>query len=645
MKREYARLKKKILSRMDVKEYNEIIRVMADDVYNSTDYDVIIPVARKCSSLYMALLPLVKEEWDGSIEETHEQHMLAGNAKETVVLTDRALDWVIWNIKRNAKNETVGKKIRHILLLDDIIIHGRTLSRIRQTLVEAFQEAGIAEHEYVIKIATFAVNRRGLLIDTSKIANTKNVREYRSSDWRPFSGKIVDMIYLMGQTYTSYVPKLIFPMNSDSGKKIKEFLSRNDRISEITDPARKDLGVRVYACVAEPEAAYALCESYRIFEFTNQQEYAFVPMVSMRAVNEECLNAYIDALFRCRILEQRKRQEAGDEIRTFLDQCSGEYRYRLALYAISAFAGWKFLQESIGITNQAEYNRYDQEVENYNFYFVGIKSFEELCGQNTALPDLSSEFAAQYDRIMTPEVIQKALDMIARDEFMKQLTDSVEDILKREREKSKEAGRQIKGDVIGKLFTINHEIDEALYRKADRTDKRGIWDRVRGIPLSDIIAILVREGSRSLQEVFTALLEITDYGKASIVTRCFEESKTERYYISLVHAGEENYQYYITHYLPVLYGLCMLEFRRHDMSNPTEKEKYLDRFYQDNPPSEYLDLDRENLLSSETLTELRDIVYEAPLFRSMDESTKEALYNAIKLAKDFIEGQQDGLNK
>lgn len=620
---------------MDVKEYNGIIRVMADDIYNSTDYDVIIPVARKCSNLYKALLPLVKEEWDGDIEETHER-LLAGNAGEPVVLTDRALDWVIWNIKRNAEDEAVGKKIRRILLLDDIIIHGRTLSRIRQTLAEAFREAGILENEYVIKIASFAVNKNGLLIDTSEIANSKNVREYMSSDWRPFSGKIVDTIYLMGQTYTSYVPKLIFPMSSDSGKKIEEFVTRNENISEITDPARKDLGVRVYAYVAEPKAPYALCESYRIFEFPNQQEYVFVPMVSMRAVNEECLNAYIDALFRCRILESRKELETDDEIKAFLDQCSGEYRYRLSLYALSAFAGWKFLKESIGITDQDEYSRYDREVEDYNFYVVGIKSYEDLCGQNSALPDLSGEFASQYERIMTPEVIQRASDVIARGENMGKLTNSIEEILKKEREKSKEAKTQIKGDVIGKLFTINHEIDEALYRNADRTDKKGIWDRVMGIPLSDIIARLVREGNRSLQEVFTALLGITDYGKASIITRCFEGSKTERYYTSLVHAGEENYQYYITHYLPVLYGLCMLEFRRNDMSKPAEKEKYVDCFYQDNPSSEYLDLDKKNLLSYETLSELKDIVYEAALTRPMNDAAKESLRSAINLTKEFM---------
>lgn len=620
---------------MGVNEYNGIIRVMADDIYNSTDYDVIIPVARKCSNLYKALLPLVKEEWDGEIEETHER-LLAGNAGEPVVLTDRALDWVIWNIKRNAEDEAVGKKIRRILLLDDIIIHGRTLSRIRQTLAEAFREAGIPENEYVIKTASFAVNKNGLLIDTSEIANSKNVREYMSSDWRPFSGKIVDTIYLMGQTYTSYVPKLIFPMSSDSGKKIEEFVTRNENISEITDPARKDLGVRVYAYVAEPEAPYALCESYRIFEFPNQQEYVFVPMVSMRAVNEECLNAYIDALFRCRILESRKELETDDEIKAFLDQCSGEYRYRLSLYALSAFAGWKFLKESIGITDQDEYSRYDREVEEYNFYVVGIKSYEDLCGQNAALPDLSGEFASQYERIMTPEVIQKASDVIARDVNMGKLTNSIEEILKKEREKSKEAKTQIKGDVIGKLFTINHEMDEALYRNADRTDKKGIWDRVMGIPLSDIITRLVREGNRSLQEVLTALLGITDYGKASIITRCFEGSKTERYYTSLVHAGEENYQYYITHYLPVLYGLCMLEFRRKDMSKPAEKEKYMDCFYQDNPSSEYLDLDKENLLSYETLSELKDIVYEAALTRPMDDAAKESLRSAIDLTKEFM---------
>ena len=99
--------------------------------------------------------------------------MYAQNGKEPVVLTDRALDWVIWKIRQSASDES--GMIRRILLADDIIIHGRTLSRIKGRIKDVFREMKI--EDYKIDIVTFAANTEELLIDKEEICNLQTPQE------------------------------------------------------------------------------------------------------------------------------------------------------------------------------------------------------------------------------------------------------------------------------------------------------------------------------------------------------------------------------------------------------------------------------------------------------------------------------------
>lgn len=633
MKAKNILLKKSILNRMSAKAYHEMVSVMADDIYNQTEYDVVIPVARKCFNLYQALLPLVKEERDGAVEEVH-QSLERNNGNSTIVLTDLALDWVIWKIRTGS-----GRRIRSILLLDDVIIHGRTLCRIKKRLIDAFKEAGIPEDEYRVEIATFAVNTEGLKIEQSEIANLSNVRKCTTSEWRLFSGKIVDMIYLSGQTYTSYVPKLTILMDSDAGRIMKQFIAQREGngLVEISDPARKNLGFKIYTCAQMSEASYALYETYRIYEFISQGKYVFIPMVSLRTVNQNCLSAYVEKILELELLERRQDQEADASVRDFLRQSSGEYQYRLVLYVASAFAGWNFLRQKIGITDILKMDYYDRNVEDFTFYYLGIKSYSDLCAESGTLPDLSGMFAAQYEQYMPQKEIEKASKVIADDEYIRELTDSMTVILNEEHRGAERIEMPCNSDEIGKLLTINHQIDERLCSEAVKKDGQPALSRINGIPLADIVSMLIQKGGRTLQQALTAVIKTIDFGKGSIVPHAFMVSETEGYYTSLIHAGEENYQYYIDQYLPVLYGLCMLEFRGNTAPGISQKQDYLNRFYQEAPStSTYLALDREILLCPETLLELRDTVYEAAIFRPMDESTKDAFSRAVSLTKEYM---------
>lgn len=622
MRRQNVQLKRAILDWMEEKDYNAMVKIMADDIYNEVEYDIIILLARKCSNLYTAMLPLVKEERDGLIEERHCQLVYAQKGKEPIVLTDRALDWVIWKIRQDASDKS--SMIRKILLVDDIIIHGRTLSRIKDRLEKAFLKMKI--EDYSIDIVTFAANTEELLIAEEEICNLEDIRKCTISDWKLFSGQIVDIIYLMGQTYTSYVPKLRFQINSETGKMIRQYIDQGG-MSQITDPAREALGVKIYACIAEGQEKYKVCESYRIYEFLNQGEYVLVPMVSLQAVDEECLNQYIDILIESGVIIPRKEQERN-LLEVFLKQCSGEYKYRLVIYVVSAFAGWHFLKDCIGTEDEQSYDRYDQEVETYNFYILGIKSYSQLQEEQVDFSEISTKLEEKYCAMSLFEGDGNVADVI-EDADVKKLATSLGEIIKESSEKNTNI------DVLGKLLTVNSKIDEENYRASVNKDEKDIQDRVMGIPLIDIIQMLMNKGRMTLASAFMSVLKAIDYGRGSIVAHCFTLPTGKRWYTSLVHAGEENYRYYINQYLPVLYGLSMMEFHGNSALAEDKKKEYWEKFYKESPDLKYLDVDKDYLVLARALQEMKDVVEYDALYKLKYEE-KEALYSAIKMAKEYM---------
>lgn len=622
MRRQNVNLKKAILNRMDEKDYNAMVKIMADDIYNRVEYDIIILLARKCSNLYSAMLPLVREERDGLIEEIHQQRVERQGGREPIVLTDRALDWVIWSIHQDVSDKRNG--IRKILLADDIVIHGRTLLRIKKRLEQAFLETGISD--YKIDIVTLAANTDELLMSEKEIINYSNVRKCTISGWKLFSGQIVDTIYLMGKTYTSYVPKLRFKMEEETGKQIRHFINR-ENLSQITDPARESLGVKIYVCVVEVQEQYKLCESYRIYEFSNQGEYVFVPMVSLQTVNEECLNQYLDFLLTSGIIVQSIEQE-HDMLEEFLSNCSGEYKYRLVLYVASAFAGWQFLSGCIGMKDEQSYDCYDREVEASNFYCLEMKSYSQLCESPMCLSDFSKKLEECYCAMTPLEEKGSIVDAI-KDNTVKELAEVLAETIKENIEKRAD------NDVFGKLLTANNIMDEKRYRDSVKKEEKDIQERVMGIPLIDIVRMLVDKGSMTLAAAFQSVLKAVDYGRGSIVAHCFMASTGKRWFTSLVHAGEENYRYYITHYLPVLYGLSMLEFRTDRELTITEKKRYWLKFYEENPNMKYLSVDRDYLVMTRSLQELKEVVEDAALYQQTNQTEIDALLSAFEIINNY----------
>lgn len=605
MKRENIHAKKSILKRIPEEDYNGMINMITDDIYNNVEYDVIILLARKFSKFYRALLPLAKEEYDGYPEQ---EHMKISEDSRPIIITSQALDWVIWSIRTKNKDEKC--KIRRILLADDIFIHGRTLLRVKKRLEEEFKKAEVSDFQ--VDIIAYAVNDEESLVQSQDIKNWDKIQKCTKSNWKILSDEIVDIIYLMRQTYTSYVPNARFKIESEEGRAIADFLQKN-KVQRIENNKTKEIGITSYFYLVKGTEQYKICESFRIYKFDIQQEYVLVPMISIRLINEECLNRYIGKLIEedCLFCNDN-----SGSLQEFLLDCSGEYKYRLFLYVMSAFAGWKFMQDIIGI--KTEWN-YDREEAVSNFYYVQLKDYRQLQETLKNISKLSEYMEAIYQQTKSCESAMTEI----QDEDVLLLKDWFDQIAK-EYEEHNAVEEQ---NSIGKFFAVNSRIDEERYRESVRQGDNEAQRRVIGIPLYEIVNKMSRKQSLTLEDIFASIFREIDYGRGSIVPHHFSKNGV---YTSLMHAGEENYRYYVNNYLPVLYGLCLLEFRGNGKVDEQQRLDYWDEFYATIQRKDFLPSDREYLVKRTTLESLQKVIEKEALYCS----DRVGLEAAINLAKN-----------
>lgn len=192
MKRELVDKRKKLLTRLTRNEYNAY-RQFVEKIYLE-DYELKILMARKFSNLFISLLELAMEENGGRVRHIYEEKY-GTRGKEPIIISNRALAFM--------KPKIVSGEIKRILLADDIVIHGRTLNKVYEQLRTWFKDAGI--QDYTIEVYAYAESGEGLL-NVPALENRHTEIVCTQAEWHNISNQIVDIFYLMGQPYTSYVP-------------------------------------------------------------------------------------------------------------------------------------------------------------------------------------------------------------------------------------------------------------------------------------------------------------------------------------------------------------------------------------------------------------------------------------------------------
>ena len=614
MRRETLRKKNNLLGRIPQKDYQSLLNYI-EKIYLG-DYRVKILMARKFSNLFMALLPLVQEEDGGRVQREY-KHKFSDSEKEPRIISNREIAMI--------REEIKSGNCKRILLADDIIIHGRTLSTLYDQLVKWFEENKITD--YQIDVVAYAKNTDGLIKNKKFLSSVKVELDCKKGEWRAISNTIVDIFYLLGQPYTSYVPNSRVPMKSELGVGISKILGRQNHEFVIqTSVDMKAHGVKSFSCIERASYNFALNCSMRIYVYEKLQQYVLVPMVMLKPVSDEILSEYFDKL--SWMMEPFSKKAIDNAENSLL-------KYQIVVYLFSALWGQKFVQDYF--QNKRFVMNYDMQEEKMNFNCYILESFpdnqndwidwsEKLQAMNSLYEDGELKEADLYQEPGVTE-LQTVLD-----ELYNKISPNQEIV-------SMDSSRAM----MGKFLYKNGEMDEKKYLESkdeieeERKTLKNGNQRLMGYPLVKMNDKLQSLGTEWLRAVLYAI----DFGKGSIVPKCFE-SGGKQWYFSVLHAGEQNYKYFANTYFPFLFGLYRLEQAETGQKEPVIlkdwKKSFMEQYrpYWKEQKHFFLEEDLNILEEMNVMVDFGEVLDNI----SWDYFGNPDLDYAIKLSKNIMENQE-----
>ena len=534
MRKELIIKKKKILKRISIKQYRELLGFV-EKVYLA-EYPLKILLARKCSNLFYALIDLVREEDGGRVQRLYEQRF--SGDKAPVVISDRAVSFYAQAIQEG--------QYEKILIVDDVIIHGTTICKLYDEI-----EKLIGANSVDIDVQTYAINRDDV-IKKSCIQDALAEKRISSYEWRGITDMVVDIFYLTGQPYTSYIPNIVLKTESEQGRAIKAFI-KNQNIGRLNDREHDCLNLEAYAWIAPETLPFSLFQSARFYINDDLDQCVLVPMVSLMPVNENVLLKYSEILNDF-ILD--------DFFHRIFSVCK-EAGYRAIVYVVSSLWSRWFFEEylSCSYAGISLENSLEEEV-NFGCRILNQNKLNQLSGKE--ISDIFRELERVYN-----EVDQKTLLSLSPD--FEELGDKIEDLLKDNQKDDIKI-------VVERFLRDNGQLEEKLWNQYKGTGEKMM--RLAGYPLFCLSAKFQQklEGINT-NEIYFQILKAIDYGKGSVIAKNFE-GESGSYFVSLLHSGERNYKYTEMRYFPFLYGLFEIERmagERHG-NNISYKMRFKDKF-------------------------------------------------------------------
>lgn len=523
--------KKRLLQRISRTKYRDIIQYVRK-IYLA-DYQLKVLMARKFSNMFFALLPLALHENGSNL--VYQFQKIFSDKNKPVIISDRALILL--------KEQIKSGKYKKILLADDIIIHGRTLDKIYRLIQSWFKEGGIEDYE--IKVYAYVESEDGLLKDM-KFAEHRDVNHACSTGrWRAVSNEIVDIFYLSGTCYTSYVPNLRIEKESEVGHILEQIL-RDPEAGFISQTCRdmQENFVDAYVYVDVQPPKFALNCNIRIYEYKGLEEYVIVPMVMMKPMEKQ-------TLLKC--MEQVEAIITPEFASLLMQYTDDDIIYRTLVYILSAVWGWRFARDVLNVPLDGL--DYEVQEEKVNFSSnvlkrsLGSGNLAKMMDTVWETVDVSFEEIEDIESLAKGETDFEELINLFRDN-KKQFEDN-----------EVYANNQNVKLLLSKYLYLNGLLDEERCKNSKSMTEQSVEQnletsrRLIGFPVYQF----VNEMGGLTRELISAILYAIDFGKGSIVSRKLQKNG-KVYFLSVIHAGEQNYKYYENEYFPFLYGLYHLEY-------------------------------------------------------------------------------------
>lgn len=517
MERKVIAKKKRILAHISYKQYRELLAFVEE--FYLADYTLKILVARKGSNLFCALLDLVQEEDGGRVRRLYEKKFPTKEEKP-IIISDRALDYYVQDIKAG--------KYPTVLIADDTIRHGTTIFGLYDKVCELL--SGVGEHGQV-DVRAFAASKDDMIkrpwIKDGDIKNYVGLDEYRG-----ISDMVIDILYLAGQPYTSYVPNIILQKQVPLYQLIKKALEDLPKCS-LDDVEQKKLKFRSNIWIDPHTPNFAMFQSMRFYLNEDLEQCMIVPMVSLRPISDETLSDYGS------ILKDFILPDYYDRV---FFSCK-ELSYRAIIYVISSLFLRLYLCEELeyqGAFNKLE--RPTEESMNFGGEILNQDKVNDMSVQE--IKNVMEKLEAGYQSVDLQEVQMSDTNVMESDTEVREQIHAVS------------LRQMTTDDKVREIFSIIGDWNEKNREKAlsqGNTQQRDVC----GYPFI-CLSNQLGEGGENKQEVYYQTLRAIDYGSGSIVDKA-KTRNDKTYYLSFLNAGERNYKYKEMKYFPFLYGLCEIE--------------------------------------------------------------------------------------
>lgn len=500
------------------------------------EYDLLILMARKFYNLFCVFHDINKEKYANLPGYYHSSGR---------IVTDRCIPLIIDEIKKG--------KYKKIIIGDDIIIHGRTIREIYDELLELNPDIEVRINSYLRNDEDASVYEDIIEKISSRYLVQKDV-------WREMSDEFVNIFYMSGRPYISYLP--FFSISKTAYKVLRN--TEKYTLIDIQDADMKRLGVDAYLVCGDGFSAFSnrsYCQACvaRIYDYTAIQKTIVVPYFCFNTLLLSEIKEASDFVRQSYCLDEYKKIS---DAATFSD----DIRLRELEYITSSWIAY-YLFDDVGLKNE-DYC-WNRQIEKENFFSYLLKD-EHLEKEivKTRFDLLSGKLHSCEKGIIDDNMRVLWKEYLKLEDRYKEYYSDWE---KKELWNSESKNYVLR--LVQNLMVINGGIDELRCRNKDAERKR-LW----GIPVSRLIENLTdflmvmddSDYSALRNKVFAALIQLVDSGRGTIVTRLITDTEKSEYGESLIYAGEQNYKFYEAANFPLMYGLYITEILLEDKKDEQE---------------------------------------------------------------------------
>lgn len=403
-----------------------------------------------------------------------------------------------------------GKKI---LIVDDIMLHGRALREVGNYLLRH----GVDEKD--IDLQVFLRNEKSKIIKGDILKKVLCEKKVNTNQWRNLSNDIINLFYITGQPYVSYLPYC--EIQFEDGTFIFEFVKTTNLI-EMTSNALEYYHIRSYLYLMDQEDEFVLQKKLefveqnmiRIYVYEELSKIVIVPYAFLKPMNSDSISAfYLHICSQKNIHCHYNLDFLTDSTQLAESEEKERFAYALLTYMVSLSIG-KFFLKNRGITDcdwskKIEYTAFRVEIEE-----------NAVCMEK--ILDAYQAAAASQEK--------KVFYAISKSEFehFEGISEIVECVKKHINQEKSSAER------------IERIIGEYI-RCSDRRDEERVKeDKDRGPGISARQLLEEMKDFEQRPHIWAKVIKLVDSGRGTLSIRSRQIGE-QKYMDSLLYAGEQSF--------------------------------------------------------------------------------------------------------